>query len=143
MEFRIRQPIAYCQPLPAYWQSQLLCTYCQLYTAYFFLTSEHVWKKTVKISLLRINNSATFASLFNSENDFSPWDKFNHCNNKVPTPHSEFSKNIIYDTMDERKIPNTPTHFFWINSGYTNVYNISYDCFFIFFFIHACTEMKT
>ena len=69
--------------------------------------------------------------------------KFNHCNNKVPTPHSEFSKNIIYDTMDERKIPNTPTHFFWINSGYTNVYNISYDCFFIFFFIHACTEMKT
>ena len=41
--------------------------------------------------------------------------------------------------MKERS-PIPPPIFSEINSGYTNVYNISYDC---FFFIHACTEMKT
>lgn len=41
--------------------------------------------------------------------------KFNHCNNKVPTPPSEFSKKNPYHLWYNgwKKIPNTPTHFFW------------------------------
>lgn len=61
--------------------------------------------------------------------------KFNHCNNKVPTPPSEFSKknHIIYDTMDEKRSPIPPPIFSEINSEYTNVCNIFYGCFLVCF----------
>ena len=140
MEFRIRQAIAYCQPLPAYWQSQLLCTYCQLHIAYCVLTSEHVWKKLSKyrywglIILLHLHHYLIQKMIFLLETF-----KFNHCKNKVPSPPSEFSKkHIIYDTMEKRKIPNTPTHFFW-NKFWIHkcIYIIFLTTAFLFFF-YSC-----
>ena len=126
-----------CQPLSAYWQSQLLCTYCQLHTAFLLLS---MCEKLSKyrywwlIILLHLHHYLIQKLICFSLRKFSSI----IVKRKYQTPPSDFSKNIIYDTMDKKRSPIPHPFFSEINSGYTNVCNISYGCFFlVFLFMHA------